>query len=115
MAEIDRQAWERRWAAEPGLRPEGLEYVGLSGGVVWWRLDTPSTGVHIAEQHAAALICWRAVEWLAHGGCRPMIDTGGDDNYVTVSLGMIEVRRSGTTLLDALGAAVDVVLEARHA
>ena len=112
---IQRAEWERRWSADPSLRPEVLRWDAKyncwfqftdceksEAGIYWFEID---------DATATALIVARAVEWLAdekglylrRAGPRWLISCAtarlSDGSY--------------STLLDALEAAVDAVLAGR--
>lgn len=119
---IDRESWERRWAAAPELRPTWGQYsLRFSDhGLELVEVDEHGElhGV-IVPQIAADLILARAVTWLVEQGrgesnVRLSVTRGG-----IFDAGISDPEKGGYTyyggksLLDALGAAIDSVLEAR--
>ena len=120
MTTLDRESWARRWAADPTLRPEGLEWFvpAIRGqGMIECHWQVRRAHVPLAamidESVATALIVARAVEWLVEHGWTVELDEDGETTNFSVRLSKRHLSIA-PTLLDALGAAVDLVLAGRE-
>ena len=110
---VDRESWERRWSADPTLRPEGLK---LIRGEWVLQLSPRKTLVTIFAATATALIVARVVEWLLlRGDWKIRRSPKGEwiIDYMWNDGRTFHARYDDP--LDALGAAVDEVLAGREA
>lgn len=112
---IDRESWERRWKVAPELQPGTIVTSEQSAAPNEWGLIVGGECMYpgMLCPAFAALICWRAVEWLCERSCsiegapfsRTLYRVLGEHDVS----GMRPVLANGREAIDALGAAIDAV------